>query len=181
MSIADSIFKPHLPDFGKILIIERCSNDRKTIFWYSKWYKKCQKSVSLFIQLISTPDINLMTLNLKVSEKLFQVSTNKLFSLKNKVKCFWIYLHKFTCNWLNLNCKYLDCTLSTGGIIFLIGILKLSYYVDVFNIDSWFKTWKILRNYKKKSTNFHSLLIVSSKMLPFKDFRLYKYLIFLIC
>ena len=32
MGVADSIFEPHPPDFGKILIFSRCSNDSKTIF-----------------------------------------------------------------------------------------------------------------------------------------------------
>ena len=45
MGVADSIFEPHPPDFGKILIFSRCSNDSKTIFWYFQQYKKCQKSV----------------------------------------------------------------------------------------------------------------------------------------
>ena len=45
MGVADTIFEPRPPDFGKILIFWRCSNDSKTIFWYFQRYKKCQKSV----------------------------------------------------------------------------------------------------------------------------------------
>ena len=43
--MAGSFFEPRPPDFGKILIFWRCSNDSKTIFWYFQRYKKCQKSV----------------------------------------------------------------------------------------------------------------------------------------
>ena len=52
MGVADSIFEPRPPYFGKILIFSRCSNDSKIIFWYFQWYQKCQKSDSLSIQLI---------------------------------------------------------------------------------------------------------------------------------
>ena len=52
MGMAGSIFEPNPPDFGKILIFWRCSNDSKTNFWYFQWYKKYQKSVGLSIQLI---------------------------------------------------------------------------------------------------------------------------------
>ena len=46
MGVAGTTFELRPPpDFGKILIVRRCSNDSKTIFWYFQHYKKCQKSV----------------------------------------------------------------------------------------------------------------------------------------
>ena len=52
MGVAGTIFELRPPDFGKILIFSKCSNDSKTMFWYFQRYKKCQKSFSLSIQLI---------------------------------------------------------------------------------------------------------------------------------
>ena len=52
MGVAGTIFELRPPDFGKILIFSKCSNDSKTIFWYFQRSEKYKKSVSLSIQLI---------------------------------------------------------------------------------------------------------------------------------
>ena len=64
MGIADS----HPPYFGNILIFSRCSNDSKIIFWYFQRYKKCQKSLSLSIQLILRSTTYLMTMSARTCD-----------------------------------------------------------------------------------------------------------------
>ena len=65
MGVAGTIFELRPPDFGKILIFSKCSNDSKTMFWYFQQYKKCQKSFSLSIQLIPRSTASIAFINIE--------------------------------------------------------------------------------------------------------------------
>ena len=43
MGVEGSFFELQPPNFGKLDIFERCSNDISSIFWNSQWVQSCQK------------------------------------------------------------------------------------------------------------------------------------------
>ena len=51
LGMAGSIFEQQPPDFGKIHIFWKCSNDNKIMFWYFQQHKSYKKSKSLWVHL----------------------------------------------------------------------------------------------------------------------------------